>query len=130
MCQAWIIRIALPIPGNVASQGVLGMNIASIIGPVDPYSAVVAVVIFGGMTIFSTALVVKRQNRHKLDNDLKLAMFNTEKNVETSKYVADTEKAKYIAKTNADRDVKFKEYEQGLLEMKTVPDAESGRQYD
>lgn len=93
------------------------MNIASIIGPVDAYSAFVFIAAAAGSTITATALIVKRENRRRLENEFALEQMRITKNAEALRAQQELVHKKEIALITANRDVKFKEVDSGLIEL-------------
>ena len=96
------------------------MNIASVIGPVDVFSAFVAVAIILGSTIFATAMTIKWQNRHKIDQDFELARYRIEVDAQNIRRAADKVHETELAKLAMEKDIQIRRIETGMIDVKAA----------
>lgn len=95
------------------------MNIADIVGPVDVFSAAVAIAFGGGATIMITTALA-RTPRRKLDLDFEVEKIRLENSDKASARDSDVNREVNLGKIIANKEVEVKRIENHMVDLNTV----------
>lgn len=94
------------------------MNIADIVGPVDIYSAAVAIAFGVGVTVLATTSVAKYQSRRKADQSFELEKLRLQNADSDSARQSDVGREVKLGQIAANRQVEIARIEGGMIDVK------------
>lgn len=94
------------------------MNIADVIGPVDIYSAGVAVAFTGGATVTMSILLARFQTRRKTDQEFELEKIKLSNQEAVNARASGVDREVKLGQIAANRQVEIARIEGGMIDLK------------